>query len=241
MTSHSLVIRRLSEALQRANSKASIRWKYSSNSPREAAVLALLADARTDTTATKEMRIEDLGVVLTVRAAGLRRHAGEVSLCGGAVDATDENAVAAAIRETHEEIGVDPRRLAILGPLPSVPDHTFETRVAPFLALVVGGAQNASSSTSATPPNASPAIARFDKLSLVLSPNEVESCFVMKIADLLDSGNQAFEQFRGNAQLRIPTWYGPNNERIWGLTAYIIDNMLKTVIQPAINEQKNNS
>jgi len=46
-----------------------------------------------------------------VRASGLRRHAGQISLPGGATD-PGETLVQAALREAHEEIGVDPRASA---------------------------------------------------------------------------------------------------------------------------------
>ena len=56
---------------------------------------------------------------LTVRASGLRRHAGQISLPGGATD-PGETLVQAALREAHEEIGVDPARVRILGELTPV-------------------------------------------------------------------------------------------------------------------------
>ena len=53
-------------------------------------------------------------VPLTVRASGLRRHAGQISLPGGATD-PGETLAQAALREAHEEIGVDPARVRVLG------------------------------------------------------------------------------------------------------------------------------
>jgi 8-oxo-dGTP pyrophosphatase MutT (NUDIX family) len=60
----------------------------------------------------------DLGVAipLTVRATTLARHAGQVSLPGGATD-PGESLVEAALREASEEIGIDPASVRVLGEL----------------------------------------------------------------------------------------------------------------------------
>lgn len=55
-------------------------------------------------------------IPLTVRHADLPDHAGQISLPGGRIDA-GETAEAAALREAHEEIGVDPASVRILGSL----------------------------------------------------------------------------------------------------------------------------
>ncbi len=61
----------------------------------------------------------DSAVALTVRASGLRRHAGQISLPGGETD-PDETLVQAALREASEEIGVDPAEVRVLGELTPV-------------------------------------------------------------------------------------------------------------------------
>jgi 8-oxo-dGTP pyrophosphatase MutT (NUDIX family) len=90
---------------------------------RLAAVLALLVDA-----------IEP-SVVFTVRAVGLSRHAGEVSFPGGLLE-TGETPAGAALRETFEEIGVDPSLPEILGALPPVHTHVSGILVVPFVGMV---------------------------------------------------------------------------------------------------------
>lgn len=87
---------------------------------REAAVLILLyADEG-----------GDARLILTERASGGHRHAGQISLPGGAIDEADESPQAAALREAREEIALDPEQAAVevIGVLP-----LFDVRVSGFL------------------------------------------------------------------------------------------------------------
>jgi 8-oxo-dGTP pyrophosphatase MutT (NUDIX family) len=75
----------------------------------------------------------ELTIPVTVRRPDLRAHAGEVSLPGGSVEPTDASREAAALREAHEEIGVAPELVSILGTLDDIwiPVSNFELR--PFV------------------------------------------------------------------------------------------------------------
>lgn len=77
----------------------------------------------------------ELHVVLTHRSANLPTHAGQVAFAGGKIDATDASAEAAALREAHEEIGVPPAGVCVLGRLS---DYTTGTgfHITPVVALL---------------------------------------------------------------------------------------------------------
>jgi len=65
-------------------------------------------------------RKDGLHMLFTRRTAHLAHHAGQISFPGGRIETHDTDAVAAALRETHEEIGIPPRFVHVLGAQPSM-------------------------------------------------------------------------------------------------------------------------
>lgn len=63
---------------------------------------------------------ERLSVVLTQRSAQLRSHAGQVAFPGGRIDPSDDGPIGAALRESYEEVGLDPHSVAVVGLLPEL-------------------------------------------------------------------------------------------------------------------------
>jgi 8-oxo-dGTP pyrophosphatase MutT (NUDIX family) len=59
-------------------------------------------------------------VLFIERAATLRSHAGQPAFPGGAQDEGDDDAVAAALREAEEEVGLDPAAVEVIGTLPDL-------------------------------------------------------------------------------------------------------------------------
>lgn len=153
---------------------------------RPAAVLAALAP-----------RAEGLSVILTRRADHLSRHAGQVAFPGGRVDPGDHGPAAAALREAHEEIGLPPDQVEVLGGFEAYETVTGYC-VAPFVGLA--------------PADFTP---RPD-------PAEVAEVFEAPLRYLLDPANTRCEgQVWRGAERR---YYTINFEgrRIWGATAGII-------------------
>ena len=62
----------------------------------------------------------ELDVLLTMRASGMRHHAGQIAFPGGGAEPGDADAAATALREATEETGLDARGVEVLGALPEV-------------------------------------------------------------------------------------------------------------------------
>ena len=72
-------------------------------------------------------------LLLIERAADLRKHAGQPAFPGGAIDAADGGPVAAALRETAEETGVDPAGVRVVAVMPEVYIPRSDYRVTPVI------------------------------------------------------------------------------------------------------------
>ena len=82
---------------------------------------------------------DEITVLLTQRTDHLNDHPGQISFPGGRAEKSDANAVATALREAHEEIGLEAAEIEVLG---SLPTYTTSTGfiVTPVVALVQPGA-----------------------------------------------------------------------------------------------------
>ena len=142
------------------------------------------------------------GVLLTKRTAHLRHHSGQVSFPGGRIDAGDASPEAAALREAHEEVGLDPGHAEVLGRLR---DYVTVTayRVTPVLALLSPGF-----------------IAR-------PSAHEVAAVFRLPLAVLLDrqAPERRTAEFRGEMR---SFWVWPHPEHyVWGATAAMLVHLAR--------------
>jgi len=101
--------------------------QHAAPAPQPAAVLVPIID-----------RADAPSVLLTTRAGHLRQHAGQISFPGGRIEPSDLGVLAAALRETREEIGIDDRCIEPLGYLP---DYVVRTgfRITPVVALISPG------------------------------------------------------------------------------------------------------
>ena len=105
--------------------------------------VALDVRGRTDAAVLVALYLEQdrLGAVLTERRPDLRRHAGEVSFPGGRRDPGDPSLQVTALREAHEEIGLEPAAVEVLGALQPTPTIATGYAIYPFVALIEAGQQ----------------------------------------------------------------------------------------------------
>lgn len=80
-------------------------------------------------------RNNQIFVILTKRAAHLRHHPGQISFPGGKADSIDRDLEATALRETHEELGIDANQVNIFGELP-FHDTITGFRIKPYIGFV---------------------------------------------------------------------------------------------------------
>ena len=152
-------------------------------------------------------------IVLTRRSDDLRTHQGQVSFPGGRLD-PGEDAPAAALREAHEEVGLDPSLVTTVGWL-----HPLLTMVSASFILPVLG-------TLAARPR------------LVANPVEVERIFDVSLAELADPDIFHEERWRipgrviaGSEDNSFPVWFFEiSNELVWGATARMLHELLSIVL-----------
>lgn len=90
------------------------------------------------------------GVIFVERAAHLRDHPGQIGLPGGSVHPEDADLQATALRELHEEVGVEPSRVTIVARLPMFSQRTVNNfDVTPFVAVIEPGELTIDSSETA--------------------------------------------------------------------------------------------
>ncbi|MFQ5600156.1 MAG: NUDIX hydrolase [Candidatus Krumholzibacteriia bacterium] len=83
-------------------------------------------------------RVPGYNVILTLRTDQVAHHKGQISLAGGMRDAADPDLVTTALREAHEELGIEPRHLSVLGRLDDLVTVTG-FRVTPIVAAMDAG------------------------------------------------------------------------------------------------------
>jgi len=153
------------------------------------------------------MRDDGLRVLLTQRTAHLRDHAGQISFPGGGAEIDDVDAVATALRETEEEVGLDRGHIEVIGELPTYATVTGYV-VTPVVALVQPG------------------------FTLALDSFEVAEAFEVPLPFLMTPAHHRRHAIELDGQLRqflsMP-WPGDVPGRppyfIWGATAAMLRNL----------------
>ncbi len=144
-------------------------------------------------------------VVLTRRRADLRRHAGEISFPGGRRDADDADLAQTALREAHEEIGLAPDSVELLGELPAISTFATNYLIHPFVGLIEPGQR------------------------WLLSPREVDAVLELPLGALEQSRTRTEIERRG---IKFETdAYVLDGNLIWGATFRILADLLERLQQ----------
>jgi len=135
-------------------------------------------------------------VILTRRSSEMPTHKGEVAFPGGKTEESDVDFVATALREAHEEIGLSPESVQIVGELDQVVSR-YGFLVTPVLGIV---------------PN---------NVELTEESGEIESIFRVPLKFFLEGQPDQIDQF---GSFKGPRWYF-ESYTIWGLTAVMLAEM----------------
>lgn len=151
-------------------------------------------------------RREGATALLTLRPDTMSDHAGQVALPGGKVDPLDLDEVAAALREAHEEVGLPPRDVDVLGKAaPYITGTRF--RITPVVGLLP------------------------HDFVAVPEPGEVAAVFETPLEFLMNSANyqtgQAYYRGKNRTYYEVPH----GGFRIWGVTAGIIRRLHQTLYE----------
>jgi 8-oxo-dGTP pyrophosphatase MutT (NUDIX family) len=173
---------------------------FEGRSPAAAAVLVPLVQ-----------RPEGLTVLLTRRTEHLRDHAGQISFPGGRSEPGDDGPTGTALREAHEEVGLTPAHVDVIGALPVYTTVTH-FMVTPVVALVQ------------------------PRFELALDSFEVAEAFEVPLAWLMNPTHHRrhrFEYEGGQRQFLSMPWQStdvdglPREYFIWGATAAMLRNLYR--------------
>lgn len=149
---------------------------------------------------------KDLEILLTKRSNSLKNHPGQIAFPGGKKDQSDRSPIETALRETQEEVGLNPKNVEIIASLPS---HKTATGfvIKPYLGLIN------------------------QPFSETLRQGEVDEIFTVPYEYILNEKNFSIHTRKWNGSQRsyyvVP--YGPYY--IWGATARILLNLSRALSQ----------
>jgi 8-oxo-dGTP pyrophosphatase MutT (NUDIX family) len=181
------------EKLRRALQQTSEPLRHE-GAPRSAAVLVPIVQRETD-----------LNLVFIRRSDAVESHRGQVAFPGGRVDPTDATLLQTALREAHEEVGIAPHLVDVLGGFPTMSTVSSGMLVAPFVGIVK------------TP---------FDYR---IQQSEVAEVFEVPLHALSDAkyrGTYEWKRDKDRPSSNFPAIFYAGHT-IWGLTLRITENVLE--------------
>jgi 8-oxo-dGTP pyrophosphatase MutT (NUDIX family) len=147
------------------------------------------------------------GIILTQRPETMRKHPGQVAFPGGRMDADDHDIIAAALREAHEEIGLSPAVVELVG-LADLYYTITSYVVTPVIGVIPAD------------------------LPLVANQEEVDSIFEVPLSFLLNTDNHKVQKVDWEGKERCYYEMHWEDRRIWGATAAMIVNLSRRLPWP---------
>jgi 8-oxo-dGTP pyrophosphatase MutT (NUDIX family) len=147
-------------------------------------------------------------LLFTQRTTTLAVHSGEISFPGGAYETGDDSLAQTALRETYEELAIEPALVTILGQLGPVMASVSNYVVAPYVGWLPEG----------LPP-------------LLPNPDEVAAIIEAPLAELADPVIFHEEIWTRGGQVHAVYFYDLGPHRIWGLTGRIVHTLLALLPQ----------
>jgi 8-oxo-dGTP pyrophosphatase MutT (NUDIX family) len=139
-------------------------------------------------------------ILFQVRTNRVRFHKGEISLPGGAIDPGDASPLHAALRETHEEVGVQPAHIEVLGSLDQIATRSSNYLITPFVGVI----------TAETP------------YPFALANREVAELLTVPIEHLRSEGAVKWTVSDLDGERDAQREFFVGEHRIWGATARIL-------------------
>ena len=153
---------------------------------------------------------ENPELIYTLRSNKVGSHGGEVSFPGGMFETEDKNLQDTALRESHEETGLDRSKVNILGSIDTVVSR-FNISVTPYVGIVPSD------------------------IELNDNSDEIEACFRVPLSFLLEDKRHRNDEINRNGDIFFMPAYSYDSYIIWGLTAMITVDFLNIALDANID------
>jgi len=140
-------------------------------------------------------------VLLTRRSMLMRNHAGEISFPGGRLD-PGETPIETALREAHEEVGLDPDTPTVVGELAHLNTVVSNSYIVPVVSVLERR------------PHVEP------------RTGEVDRVFWTPLSELVRPGTYRMERWGSPPMDRLLHFFELDDETVWGATAHMLVDLL---------------
>lgn len=145
---------------------------------------------------------EDIAFPVIKRPMHEKNHPGQIALPGGSQE-NNEDLENTAIREAHEEIGIETEKIEIIGRLTPIPVPVSGYLIYPYIGLVE------------------------KEPEWKICKEEVDELFIIKMSELIDANNGSSEEWIiEDKKLDVPV-FKVGQQTIWGATASVLSELLE--------------